>query len=390
MSELEKKNTNLVLVLVLYGCLLIIAFVAGAIKFYTLPEFVATPPDLPQPPKLRIMLLVDGPFDDNGWSQAHVTGFTEAISQVGADAEIHDNVNNDQCINYIDQFSSRGGDLVIAPSKTFNECLNSAVKHYHNIIFVGLIHNELTPAPNLLTFSSKEYQLRYITGLIAATFSDSDNFGFIASFREPETVRAVNAYTLGLRSIKPKAKLYLVNTEDLYNTQVQAKALDLIRHKAPDINVLAYHTSSKFIDKYCDLNDLKCISTTVAHDQHYPKSKLSSIEWSWRVFYKTLFTRMMHNTVRNVMNDNNELWLDLHYGTVRLGKGKYLQSVQLRNLVDQKLGEFLLDSYYVFAGPIVDNEGILRVPEGENIPRNDLLYGIDWYVDGVVEIPYEH
>ena len=41
-------------------------------------------------------------------------------------------------------------------------------------------------------------------------------------------------------------------------------------------------------------------------------------------------------------------------------------------------------TFDVFYGPVYDNEGKLRVAEGESMTDNDMLNEFDWYVEGVV------
>ena len=38
----------------------------------------------------------------------------------------------------------------------------------------------------------------------------------------------------------------------------------------------------------------------------------------------------------------------------------------------------------VFYGPIYDNQGQLRVEEGESMTDNAMLNEFDWYVEGVI------
>ena len=41
-------------------------------------------------------------------------------------------------------------------------------------------------------------------------------------------------------------------------------------------------------------------------------------------------------------------------------------------------------TYDVFYGPVYDNNGVLRIAEGESMTDNAMLNEFDWYVEGVV------
>ena len=52
--------------------------------------------------------------------------------------------------------------------------------------------------------------------------------------------------------------------------------------------------------------------------------------------------------------------------------------------VQERLDMILSGTFDVFYGPVYDNEGNLRIGEGENITDNVMLNEFDWYVEGVV------
>ena len=53
-------------------------------------------------------------------------------------------------------------------------------------------------------------------------------------------------------------------------------------------------------------------------------------------------------------------------------------------IVNREMEKLNSGTYDVFYGPIYDNEGNLRVEEGECMTDNAMLNEFDWYVEGVV------
>ncbi len=370
---------------VMLACLIVVSITFGSIYFYNVKLDVEVLDRIPSPKKIKAMLLVDGAYNDQGWSQAHVDAFIEAIDQLQVIGEIHDNVQGDECYNFIKHFVEQGGDVIVAPSAKYNQCLNESVAKYPSIKFLGIIDPKLAPSPNLLTFFAKAYQVRYLTGIIAASISDSDSFGFFVATKTPESVRAINAYALGLRSVNPHAKLYVIDFNTWDAKDLEVPALDYLFEVHPDIKVLSYHMTSHYIDQYCDIMGLKCISYNISKSDNYPLSNLTSIDWNWGGFYKIILSRIINNSF-----EPGELLLSLRFGTVRLGHVNRMLSFVNTSLVDHKMSDFLQNKKDVFDGPLFDNQGKLRVPLGGTVSRSDLLYNIDWYVDGVEEVPYEN
>lgn len=54
----------------------------------------------------------------------------------------------------------------------------------------------------------------------------------------------------------------------------------------------------------------------------------------------------------------------------------------MKKLVDAKKQEILGGKFEVFAGPIKDQKGAVKVAEGQKIADEDLLK-FDWFVEGV-------
>jgi len=49
----------------------------------------------------------------------------------------------------------------------------------------------------------------------------------------------------------------------------------------------------------------------------------------------------------------------------------------------EKMKQISNGTFDVFYGPIYDNKGVLRIPEGESMSDEAMLNEFDWYVEGV-------
>jgi basic membrane protein A len=58
----------------------------------------------------------------------------------------------------------------------------------------------------------------------------------------------------------------------------------------------------------------------------------------------------------------------------------------VKDLVTAKLSEIDAGTLIVFAGPIVDQNGIAVVPQGD-VLTPDKMSGVDWFVKGIVGSP---
>jgi basic membrane protein A len=109
-----------------------------------------------------------------------------------------------------------------------------------------------------------------------------------------------------------------------------------------------------------------------------PKSHLTAPVWNWAPFYK--------ETVREVRNGNwtsGDYWGGLEEGVVGLAPFGPMVPEEVQQQVLNKKQEIIDGTEHVFTGPIKDQEGTVRIAEGESMSDEQLL-GMDWFVEGVV------
>ena len=68
------------------------------------------------------------------------------------------------------------------------------------------------------------YEARYVTGIVAGKQTKTNTIGFVAAFPIPEVIRAINAFTLGVQSVNPDAKVKVLWTNTWYNPSTEKQA----------------------------------------------------------------------------------------------------------------------------------------------------------------------
>ncbi len=76
-------------------------------------------------------------------------------------------------------------------------------------------------------------------------------------------------------------------------------------------------------------------------------------------------------------------WMGMETGIVGLSELTDNVAPGTKEAVEEAKELFESRSFDVFYGPITDNEGNLRVPEGESMSDDEMLNHFDWYVEGV-------
>src|SRR3954469_9420178 len=68
----------------------------------------------------------------------------------------------------------------------------------------------LKTAPNVAAANARYYEGRYLAGIAAGRMTKSNVAGYVAGLSFPEVLQGISAFTLGMRSVNPKAEVRVV------------------------------------------------------------------------------------------------------------------------------------------------------------------------------------
>jgi basic membrane lipoprotein Med (substrate-binding protein (PBP1-ABC) superfamily) len=119
-------------------------------------------------------------------------------------------------------------------------------------------------------------------------------------------------------------------------------------------------------------------STAVA--KYAPKGWISGIGFTWGDF----FTREIQAIEKGTWTSNpKNLVGDLNSDMVTLAPWGSAVPDDVKATVAAKIADFKAGKSQVFAGPIKDNKGTMRIPAGQ-VGDPSLMNTFDWFVEGVI------
>jgi simple sugar transport system substrate-binding protein len=168
------------------------------------------------------MVLV-GPINDGGWSQAHYEGALYAEENVPGIEYIYvDKVNtadrpNVQVEQVVDELVAQGAQFIITNSDDFKDGTREAARAHPDIIFLHISGDDVLTGqnpPNLGNMMGKMIYGKMIAGCAAALHTQTGNLSYLGPLINDETRRLVNSAYLGaqycyneLRDEKPSEEL---------------------------------------------------------------------------------------------------------------------------------------------------------------------------------------
>ncbi len=99
----------------------------------------------------------------------------------------------------------------------------------------------------------------------------------------------------------------------------------------------------------------------------------------WEVYYREQILKCLQDKFHGSHD-----WINMEEGIAGLSPLTANAAEGSQEAV-RKAEELLLSrTYDVFYGPIRDNEGNIRIEDGDSMPDDEMLNRFDWYVEGVL------
>jgi basic membrane lipoprotein Med (substrate-binding protein (PBP1-ABC) superfamily) len=219
---------------------------------------------------LKVGFVYLGPIGDWGWTWAHEKGrkaMVEALKgQVVADYV--ENVKEDASATpFIKDLARQGHRLIFATTFHYMDETIEAAKQFPDVMFEHCTGYKL--APNLGAYNSRFHQGRAVEGAIAGLMSKSGVIGYLGSYKTPEVVLGVNAFTLAAQAVNPKVTTKLIMIDSWFDTAEEAAAVQTLANLGCD--VVCQHTDSPAGLQVCEQRKVWCFGNAADMSRFAPK-----------------------------------------------------------------------------------------------------------------------
>ncbi|NDY90000.1 BMP family ABC transporter substrate-binding protein [Ideonella livida] len=352
---------------------------AAAVCLSTLSGLLAVPAAVQAqavaPAPLKVAFVYVSPVGQAGWTFQHDQGrqameqalgskvrttVVEAVAE-GADSE-----------RVMRDLAAQGHQLIFATSFGYLEpALRVAADHPS----VKIEHaGGYKTAANLNTYNARYYEARYLAGMLAGYSSQSGVAGYVAGFPVPEVVQGVNAFTLGMRAVNPKAEVKVVWLNAWFDPpRERDAALSLIAQGA---DVLTNHSGSPAVPQTAEEKGVKLVAYQSDMARFAPRAQLAAVTHHWGGYYTQVAQSVLAGRWAA-----KPVWGGMKDGLVRLtALSPTLPATTVKALQEReqaiKAGRF-----HPFSGPLKDNQGQLRLSQG--VLPDPQIAQMDWLVEGV-------
>ncbi len=326
--------------------------------------------------KIKIGYVFLGPIGDYGWTWAHNQARLMVDKELGDKVETVyvENVNEDaSAIPVIRDLAKQGCKLIFTTSYGYMDQTIQVASEFPDVKFEHCTGYKR--AANVATYNSKFHEGRAVLGTISGMMSKSGTIGYLGSYKVPEVVLGVNSMALSAQKKNPNAKIKLVLIDSWFDPPKEAAATQTMINLGCDI--VATHTDSPGPLQILEQKKLYGFGQGADMSKFAPHAHLTAIEDYWGPYYVQRAKALLDGSWTST-----DTWDGIKEGTVRFAPYNKVMPDDVKAAADAIRKGYMDGTYNVFTGPIYDQDGKLRVKEGEVISDADLAV-MDWFVKGV-------
>ncbi len=348
---------------ILYAVLLAVT-VALVIRFGSSPE----------KDRLQVGFITTGSVEAGGWDAVTYRGLQEACGKMEAELLLRDRVpeSGGACPQAVEELARAGAEMIVLNSSGYAQEMRELLDNYPNVSFYAASSDY--EASNLKSFSTRLYQARYLSGIVAGYQTETGKVGFVAARPQNEIYRGINAFALGVQRVNPDAEIVVYWTGSWDNEEAEAGAVrKLVRDE--NVDVVTYHQDRPHVVQAADAAGICSIGYYEPAEGASDKC-LTCAVCDWGPLFEGLLRDYMHT------GGSRTGWMGMESGVVGLTEYSPLVSQEARDEVEKAKQE-ILSGPSVFSGLIFDNEGNKRCGVGETISDKAIQREFDWLVKGV-------
>jgi len=234
---------------------------------------------------------------------------------------------------------------------------------------------------NFANFFGKPPETFYIMGVAAGLMTESNKLGFVASQPLGWTLTFINAFTLGAQSVNPDVETIVTFTFSWSDSAKEADATNAMINQGVDVVTMHVDATGTVIQTAESRGVYSIGYQSLEAQQFAPEYWISGAGFTFGDLFTFFANGVIDGTWEPIF-----LRCGVADGCMAIAPfgPKVPQDVQ--DQVNTLIDEMNAGTLVVFEGPIVDQDGTVRIPEGEVLSDED-MGNVDWFVKGVIGSP---
>lgn len=342
------------------------------------PAFSQSRDAAPVAPKepLKIAFVYVTPITPAGWVHQHELGRQAVQAALGNKVKttyvenVPEGADSERVIR---DLARQGNKLIFTPSFGYMEPTLRVAKDFPDVKFESITGYKT--APNVAVANARYYEGRYLSGIAAGRMTRTNGAGYVAGFPIPEVLQGINAFTLGMRSVNPKAVVKVIWLNSWFDPPRERDAAMTLFDQGVD--VIAFHTASTAVMAAAQERGKLAVAYHSDMRATAPDAQIVAVTHQWGAYYTARARAVLDGSWKS-----GNVWGGVKEGMIRMeGFGpKVPRAVRSEVLAREK--DIASGKLQPFAGPIEDNEGHLVLARGQALSDEQIL-NMNFLVSGV-------
>jgi len=334
----------------------------------------------PTDTEVKVGFIYIGDPADGGFTMMHDEGRKYMVEKLGVKtAEVY-NVNDTDAQTFntkVRELIDQGFNVIVACSYGFGQPQYELAKEFPDVKFLHFSGDFLND--NMGNFFGKMVEARYVCGAVAGmNIPEGGTIGYVAAFDIPEVIRAINAFTLGVQSTNPTATVKVYWTKTWFDPAIEKAAGEALVKQGVD--AIAIHQDTPLAPQAATEVGKWGIGYHSDMSEFLGDDCLISAVWNFGPYYVDQVKAIQNGTWKP-----EAVWggyADGEKNMVLVSKVSPKAKAGSQELADDLVAQLIKGELKIFAGPLYDNQGNLKIADGSAMSDAD-VWIMSWFVKGV-------
>ncbi len=328
------------------------------------------------PAPVNVGFVYVSPIGDAGWTFQHDQGRKQLEQALGGKVKtkfVENVAEGPDAERVIRELAQSGNTVIFTTSFGYMNPTEKVAKAFPKASFAHATGYKT--GPNFANYNARFYEGRYLTGVIGGKMTKSNILGYVAAFPIPEVLQGINAFTLGARSVNPKAEVRVIWVNSWYDPGKEREAaLTLLSQNA---DIVTQHTDSTAVVQAAEEKGKYAFGYHSDMSKYGPKAHLTATTHQWGDYYTKAVADVIAGTWKPTA-----IWGGHKDGMIKLAPLNPAVPADVKAQVAKLEGELKAGKFHPFTGPIKNQDG-KEVLAASKVMPDDVLGKMDYYVEGV-------
>lgn len=331
-------------------------------------------------PVLIVGAIYVGSVNDAGYNQAMKEGLEEMKKNIpGIKLLEAENVpEGAEAERVIENMIQQGATLIFPTSFGHMEPAANVAERHPEVIFMhagGWIQTD-----NFGNYYGNMPPSFYPMGVAAGKMTKTNKLGFVIGLPIGWSIANVNAFHLGARTVNPDVETTVVVTGGWLDRAKETAAANALIDKGVDVLTMHVDSPGTIIQTAEERGVYSIGFQSLAAQKFAPKGWITGLGFTWGGVMTEAAQQVIDGTWKSQM-----LRKGIDEGYITVAPFGEAVPEDVRKIILGAVAD-LAEGFNIFTGPIKDQEGNIRLSEGETVSAGD-LGNFDWYAEGIIGKP---